>query len=369
MRFRNLSYTSFANAVGRAARVMSQAMPPSVETFRLVPVQDGMALSAVTIRRSDLEALEFEPDSTDALWAVTGLGDAPPLSDTAVLAEGRYPAFSWSLGPYFQPSYFDPSRPFRLDVGLDLRGSYRPAPGWIISGTLRQRLWGNIANTDRVSNSVLPHVRTDVVEFSQASTTLNNLFVSRQWRAGKNLYARATVGYLEWMYAGISTELLWKPVNSRLGLGIEANYVRQREYEQRLGFRDYKTATGHISAYYEMGRGFQGQIDVGRYLAGDYGATFSVDRVFDNGWLVGGFFTLTNVSAADFGEGSFDKGIRFSIPLSWFLGQPSRQEIGTMIRPIQRDGGQKLMVPGRLYPQVRQAHREALEGQWARAWE
>ena len=36
---------------------------------------------------------------------------------------------------------------------------------------------------------------------------------------------------------------------------------------------------------------------------------------------------------------------------------------------IQRDGGQMVNVPGRLYGQVRSAHRRALSDQWARVWE
>lgn len=368
LRFANSRYASMANAVGRAARVLAATLPSSVETFRLVPVSSGLALSAVTIRRSDLEALEFAPNNADALLAVTGINDAPPAGDDAVLAEDLYPSSNVSFSPYFQPSYFDPERPVRLDLGMALQGTYRPAPGWTVSGTIRHRLLGDIKD-GRASNSILPHVRTDGALYAQEGTTLRNLFVSRQWRAGPNLYARATVGYLEPMFGGVSTELLWKPVGSRLGLGIEANYVRQRAFDQRLGFRNYSVFTGHASAYYEFGKGYLGQLDVGRYLAGDVGATFSMDRTFGNGWSVGAFFTLTNVSSAEFGEGSFDKGIRFSIPLGWFLGKASRQSLGTAIRPIQRDGGARLNVPGRLFGQVRQAHKAALSGQWARVWE
>jgi len=368
LRFRNLQYMSYANAVGRAARAMARVMPASVETFRLVPLSGGMALSATTIGRADLETLQFEGNATDGLLAATVFSDAPPLAGTAIPANDLYPASSWSLSPYFSPAYFDPDRPFRLDFGLALRGSYQPAPGWIVSGSLRQRLAGNVKN-GRPSNSVLPHVRTDQVLYAQYDTTMENLFVARQWRPGHNLYARVTGGYLETMYGGLSGELLWKPVDSRLALGVEANYVRQRDYDQRLGFLDYDVVTGHASVYYDMGGGFEAQMDVGRYLAGDVGATFSLDRRFGNGWSVGAFFTKTDVSAADFGEGSFDKGIRFSMPIGWFLGKPSRQSFGTTIRPVQRDGGQKVHVPGRLFGQVRDAHRAALSGQWARVWE
>ncbi len=368
LRFRNRRYGSYANAIGRAARAMARVMPASVETFRLIPVVEDMALSATELRRSDLEALEFDGQAAQALLSVTGIADAGPQPANAVRAEGLYPDFGWSVVPYTSPAYFDPSKPLRMDVGLDLTATFRPAPGWLMVGMLRQRIAGNVKG-GRPSNSVLPHVRTDQNLYAQYGTTIENLYVARQWRAGPDLYARLTAGYLESMYGGLSGEILWKPVNSPLALGVEANYVRQRAYDQRFGFRDYSVLTGHASAYLEFGDGYLARIDAGRYLAGDWGATFGFDRVFDNGFRVGAFFTLTNVSAADFGEGSFDKGIRFSIPVSWFLGKPSTRSVGTTIRPIQRDGGQMVRVPGRLYGQVRAAHRKALRDQWARVWQ
>ena len=171
------------------------------------------------------------------------------------------------------------------------------------------------------------------------------------------------------MFGGVSGEILWQPTESRLALGVEANYARQRDFNQRFGFQDYDVFTGHMSAYYDFGKGYVGQVDVGRYLAGDHGATFSLDRTFKNGWSVGGFFTLTDVSSEEFGEGSFDKGIRVTIPLQWLTGQPSSQSATFPIRPIQRDGGARLSVPNRLYPQLRDADARALREDWSRVWE
>ncbi|MQQ09554.1 YjbH domain-containing protein [Epibacterium sp. SM1979] len=368
VRYRNNRYRSFTLTIGRVARAMARTLPPSVETFQIVPVRRGLGLSTTVIRRSDLEALEFAPDATDALVAVTGFQNAGPLPETADFSDELYPAFATSVSPYTAPAYFDPDQPFRLDLGVDFSASYAPAPGWRVAGTIRQRVWGNVAD-GRASNSVLPRVRTDQVEYAQFDTTLENLYVSRNWKPGSDLYARATFGLLESNFGGISGEVLWKPVNSRLALGVEANYVKQRDFDQRFSFRDYSVATGHASAYYEAGNGFLAQVDVGRYLAGDIGATFSLDKTFNNGWSFGGFFTLTDVSAEDFGEGSFDKGIRFRIPLDWLLAKPSRNAFGLTIRPTQRDGGQRLSVPGRLYGQIREGHRKSLLDQKARIWE
>ena len=163
------------------------------------------------------------------------------------------------------------------------------------------------------------------------------------------MFGRVTVGYLENMFGGLSAELLWYPINGRLALGAEINYVKQRDFDMLFGFQDYSVVTGHASAYYDLGRGFLAQLDVGRYLAGDWGATFSLDREFNNGFRVGGYFTLTDVSFNDFGEGSFDKGVRIEIPASWLTGRPSRSRLRQVLRPVLRDGGARLQVNNRLY--------------------
>jgi len=163
-------------------------------------------------------------------------------------------------------------------------------------------------------------------------------------------------------------ELLWKPNSSPIAVGAELNYVKQRDYDQRFGFRDYSVVTGHVSGYWQLESGYHAQVDVGRYLAGDVGATFTLDREFKNGWKVGAFFTLTDVSAEDFGEGSFDKGLRFSIPINWISGEPDRDQFATTIRPVIRDGGARVEMAGRLYETVRGTHRAGLRDGWGRFW-
>lgn len=370
LRLRNDRYQAPAVAVGRGARALAWVLPASVETFRIVLVEEGLAQSAVTLRRSDLEALEFDPQAADALLAVAGIGEATPRLPGAMENDDLYPDFAWSIGPYLSPSYFDPEEPVRLDGGVEVTASYRPAPGWTVAGGLKHRLFGSVGDKTTPSNSRLPTVRTEGPRYArEGETIIDNAYVSKQWKPGNDLYARVTAGYLERMFGGVSAELLWKPVNSNLALGVEANYVKQRDYDGALGFLDYSVATGHVSAYYAFGGGYHGQLDVGRYLAGDVGATVTLTREFTNGWKVGGFFTITDVSAEEFGEGSFDKGINLTIPIGWFLGEPDKRSVSTTIRPIQRDGGARLQVPGRLYEQVRSGHRNSLEDQWSRVWE
>ena len=83
---------------------------------------------------------------------------------------------------------------------------------------------------------------------------------------------------------------------------------------------------------------------------------------------MGGYFTLTDVPFEDFGEGSFDKGIRLTIPVDFILGQPTRREVNSTLRSLTRDGGARLEVEGRLYDIVRGGHYADLEDSWGRFW-
>jgi len=87
--------------------------------------------------------------------------------------------------------------------------------------------------------------------------------------------------------------------------------VKQRDWENTLQLADYQVATGHVTTYWQPTflDKVTAQISVGRYLAGDYGATLNFAKKFDSGISAGFFATFTNVSAEEYGEGSFTKGL------------------------------------------------------------
>ncbi len=390
IRVRNTRYSANAQAVGRTARIVSNVLPPSVEEIRIILMKKGIPTSQVILPRSGLERFENDLNGSDQMLAATRFEDAAQVDRRAGLNTDLYPKFNWRLGPYAKASLFDPDNPVRVDAGLELAAEWNPTPGLYVSGAMRKRVLGNLDTSTRASNSVLPHVRSDAnVYDAEGDPSLEYLTAAYFFRPGKDLYGRVTAGYLERMYGGVSAEVLWKPVGSRLAFGAEINAVKQRSYDDMFGFvpktidgnanpilqplstyadREYSTVTGHLSAYYQFGNGFHGQLDVGRYLAGDWGATVTLDREFNNGWVVGAYATITDVSADEFGEGSFDKGIRVVIPVDWQLGTPTRKKSTTVLQPLTRDGGARLNVQDRLYELTRDAHQPQLEARWGRFW-
>jgi hypothetical protein len=362
----NATYLHEAQAIGRSARVLSRQMPAEIETFDIVLVASGMAISEVRIHRRDLEELEHALDGSWKSFAraqiASTIAGTRPRSD-------RYPRFDWSLKPYLRPSLFDPDNPLRADIGAELSGTFEPAKGLVFSAGVRQKVVGNLDEATRQSDSVLPRVRSEANLYDKIDgPTLTHLTAGYYFKPGQDLYGRVTAGYLERMYGGLSSELLWKPNDSPFAVGVEANYAIQRDFDQRFGLRNYDVFTGHLSGYWDMGNGFHTQVDIGRYLAGDWGGTLSVDREFNNGWRIGAFATLTDVPFSEFGEGSFDKGIRLTIPISWLTGEPNKTGYSTTIRPLTRDGGARLNVNDRLYDKVRPLQKKSLQDGWGKFW-
>ncbi|MGD9919728.1 MAG: YjbH domain-containing protein [Paenirhodobacter sp.] len=362
----NGTYRTDAEALGRAARVMANTLPEGIEAFEITLAAEGLPTTRTTLRRSDLEELEHAWDGSWQSFVRADIADAPGRLPPD---PGVYPRLDWSLLPYFSTALFDPDNPLRVDVGAEASAQYRLAPGLSLTAVVRQKAIGNLDTSTRTSNSVLPHVRSDSAEYDKLQgPQVTILTADYLFRPGANLYGRLSAGWFERMYAGVSGELLWYPAESRLALGAEVNYLAKRDPLSRLGLGDYRIATGHLSAYYDFGNSFRGQLDVGRYLAGDWGATVSLDREFDNGFRIGAFFTLTDVPFDEFGEGSFDKGIRFTIPISWISGEPGRSTLQQTIRPVLRDGGARVDIANRLYNEVRGSNANQLEHGWGKFW-
>lgn len=370
VRFDNTRYRSEAQAMGRTARILSATLPSEITTLVLEPTNNGIPLSSTTINRDTLESLENTANAAEALRASISIDDAGSNRGLTPTPNAQS-NFAWGISPYLSLLVFNGDAPVQADVGLEFSAEYNIRPNLTLAGTVRQSLLGerDIAEITEVVNDY-PNVRTDSRYFGVDGTpVLTDLTLSHYSRLGPNTYARLSAGYFETMYGGAAAEVLWKPVNSKFALGTEVVYARLRDFDVGLGFQDFETTTAHVSAYYDFDNGFHGQIDVGRYLAGDTGATISLDRVFENGWKVGGYFSITDMSFEDFGEGSFDKGIRMTVPTDFFVGKPTQRSISPAFSSLTRDGAARVQMDGRLYEQVRTGHEAGgLGDTWGRFW-
>tara|TARA_B100000989_G_scaffold295890_1_gene277915 strand:- start:5883 stop:7844 length:1962 start_codon:yes stop_codon:yes gene_type:complete len=153
-----------------------------------------------------------------------------------------------------------------------------------------------------------------------------------------NHHIMLTGGILEDMFSGIGAEYLYFKPNTNYSIGLELFSVKKRDYNWGFGHLNYENTTLTANLYYRNYGviPFDMKISAGEYLAGDLGTTIEFSRRFESGISFGAFATFTDVSSRQFGEGSFDKGIFFNIPIFG-------NSIAYTWRPLTKDPGAKLI--------------------------
>ncbi|MFM8984501.1 MAG: YjbH domain-containing protein, partial [Planctomycetia bacterium] len=359
LRYSNGAYQLEADAIRRVLSLINQYAPLSVTNVIITGDSLGLTTHSVRYARPDLSqpALGVLPRPIEIL---------PPesIGNPDEVRRYRYPNGEWNVGLGARAYLFDPDFAFLYMLGARIRGDADFGEGWGLTGTWVQNLKSQFGRIQRGSNSALPPVRSELTRYLQdGESGIDELVLVKRGKFGRDIYFQGYAGILEEMYSGAGGEILWRRQDSSFAFGANLNAVAQRDFNKKFGVRDYRTITGHVSAYWATPiPDFDVTVHAGRYLAGDVGATLEIQKRFANGWSVGAFATLTNVPFAVFGEGSFDKGLIFNIPFDLYSPRNTRGSYRTILRSINRDGGRMVdNWPGSLWENMRRTH-----GDWLR---
>lgn len=349
--FENKTYPTETEAYGRLSRVLMETMAPGIERFQLTSLEGGMPTREIQIPRSALErVLEARGSGAELMRSIETTTASPGSAILSAPLATPYPRFDWAILPQYNQSLFNADESYRYQFLLGVEGGVDLMRGLRAEAKFQVDLANNFDHL-AASSSPLPHVRSDYKNyFEKGRAGIAELQASYSATLDRSLFAQARIGYLEEMFAGAGGEILWRPQNERWAIGVTAYEVWQRGFDQLFELRAYHVFTGHINFYYQVtDEDLSFRVHAGRFLAGDYGATFEVVRRFDSGVEFGAYATFTNVSAAKYGNGSFDKGIFIRVPMDWLLPVDDRSSFGVALNPLVRDGGQPLAGEYRLY--------------------
>jgi hypothetical protein len=358
----NPGYAYEADALRRLLALAELHLPKSVRAVHVLLQQDGIVHARVRYLRRLGTPAALPGASSDLDSLLSFMPPRPMVPNPDFRTGFPKPFFNFGVSLGQRAMLMDPDDPLRyqflakLNLGADLGRDF------YLRGSLGLNLYNDWNTIRRESDSVLPRVRSEIKRYLQEGDTgLDVLLLEKRGMMGAGIAYRAYAGVLEEMFSGVGGELLYRPFPSRLALGVNLNYARQRDFDKRFGLQDYEVITGHASLYWATPfYHYDVAVHGGRYLAGDWGGTLEVRRTFDNGWMVGGFFTLTDVPFDRFGEGSFDKGLFFRVPFNSLLPGNSREAFSTTVRTIQRDGGARLDGVETLWWESRSRRTDAL---------
>lgn len=353
VRGRSIAYRDQEEFIERMGRVLAVHMPETVKTYRVVQVSGGLPMVETVIdaekfirfaRRDTLNATmaeslqRVEPSPAPDLWSLTTKRD------------GFYTA-----GDIFWIQTFgSPEKFYMFQGGLLASAGYVFDDHWSFNTAARASLLTNFDDFKfkvDAFNTGVPRVRTYVREYvTRSDVTIDRMYLQWKSQIAPEWFAQSYAGMLETMFSGAGGEVLYRPIDSNIAWSVDLNYVVQRDYASEFGLFDYRVLTGHATMYWrpEFIDNVQFKVAAGRYLAKDVGMTFEIAKRFDSGVVVSAFATKTNMSAEEYGEGSFSKGFMLTFPFDLFSYKPSTGSASFPWSPIGRDGGQPLQRPMKL---------------------
>ncbi len=268
-------------------------------------------------------------------------------SSRIFLGQINYPLYSWGLKPDLKNHIGAPEAFYSGQIGLLASAGIIFDQHSFLDSSIGLGIFQNLDQLTLRSFSRLPKVRSDIREYLKEKYTLKEFAYSRifnpKYSRDYLFLGGFKLGIFEEMYGGIGAEFLFRDIQKPWYISGNYYWVKQRQFNQRFSFRDYETFTGHLNFIWETPLdGVKMILSGGRYLAKDSGITLNLSKSFKTGFTLGFFATKTDISAFEFGEGSFDKGIYFSIPLDIVSSRYRKNNARFVWRNLTRDGGAML---------------------------
>ena len=383
----NARISEMSRAVGRAARTIVALSPIETREIRITYTVADQAFA--TYEFVDVQRLQRyfngqigRPELADYVnvtFAEPGSEDVPAERDDVLLAlenerkstffdqtEGDIYSFRtessslsrFKISPKFGLYLNDPSGAFRYDTYLQANYDYNISKGFFLNTAARVTLLENVSDVSQDSNSTLPHVRSDIAEYyDHKAPKITKIMFNKYFHPDERVYARASAGIYELMYAGAGGQILYHPQSERWAADLTTDWLKQRDFSGYFGFRDYQTVTALAAIHYYMPYyGLTGTVRAGRFLARDNGVRVEIKRRFASGFEIGGWYTLTDgndiTTPGSPSKPYNDKGIYGSIPLTAMLTRDTQVTSAFSLAPWTRDVGQMVQSPGDLYDMV-----------------
>jgi hypothetical protein len=347
--FNPIIYTSRAAYISNEVAKMNNIELNEIETGH---INRGIKINSIKYLAKDLNLTKRKPDVLIKRNTTIQNSNNNSHNDQEFRPSVKFPVILNQIYPDIQTHVGSPERFLYTGIGVNVSSEIQFSRNLVFYSVIGKIFEDNFGDKLSIPNSGLENVRTRVVDYLQQGSKdiyIDNMGIEHITSPYNNIYTKVALGYLESMYGGLSTEVMYKPFKSNFALSLEYNKVKQRSFDQKFSLANYKVSTKHLNiAYYHPKTNILAKWSYGNYLAGDTGYTLDLSRRMPSGWQAGVWFSNTNVSAELFGEGSFDKGFYIHAPLNIFSKSYRKDIQGISLRTMTRDGGQRLVLRNRL---------------------
>jgi hypothetical protein len=392
----NNRISNLGRAVGRASRTALAFAPAGTKSFHITYTQNEQPvatyeflnlytlsdyLAGLVDRNAFLQSVivraatpEDRIESTDQPGLLAGLQEDVPMgidvghdgNMVQVRSEDRE-ANRFRIAPKLGLFFNDPSGALRYELDAAAYYDKRLGTGLYLNSAMSAKVIETVSGVTQDSNSLLPHVRTDIAEYKRGSRIkLNKLMINQYAMPAEHWYGRLSGGLYEEMYRGAGGQLLYVPTDSRWAADLSVDALQQRGFKGLFDARDYRTVTALGALHYRLPADMTVTARAGRFLAKDSGVRLEFKRRFFSGMEIGAWYTRTNgkdiTSPGSPSNPYNDKGVFISLSLNTMLLSDTQATANMAIAPWTRDVGQMVASPGDLYDMIEKPRRDLTLG-------
>lgn len=370
---KQIKYRDRNEAHERAATVLANSAPSYIKQYRIIETNQGLETTETIIDANKFKQVANQEYINSRITDATSISE--PQAPSGQEVANRQERWDYSVSPTLAQSFGSAENFYLYSIGLNTASNYWLTDNLEVSGSIYFNLADNYdefnyiisskgasTGTPRVRSLFRSYVHDNPIRMSHLQLT---------WfeQLSDEFYAQAYAGYLEMMFGGVGSEILYRPMDSNWALGLDMNIVKQRDPDSWFNFfeEDFQRSeedgriyqvltqgvTGHLTGYYMPQWSFLEstllKVSAGQFLGGDKGARFDFSKQFKSGVIAGAYASFTNLSAEEYGEGSYTKGFYISIPFDIMTVKPSANRAQINWQPLTRDGGQMLGKQNHLF--------------------
>lgn len=354
--FENDRYLSHRKAMGRVLRIVLAEAPEDTRYIVAILKKANLPVMQLSVAPKDIaNYLSGRIDENTFLQSmqVQQARKTPDQNEKAgYLAHTQNQpgeGFRFGIKPGVEPFLNDPSGFFKVRLSVNPWLQEALWNGAYAYARLKVPMYSDVSTSNQIPEDA---VRSDAPEYKGRGATFDRLTFNQIVRLTPQTYGKISLGYLELMYSGVSTEVLTFLGDGHLALGLEGNWAIKRKSASLLGLESREAYTCLGNLYWTISRpDVTLHAQYGRFLAGDVGLMFQASRTYDSGATVGGWLSFTNTDniPGDFNKGYQEKGVFLKLPTRMFLDQDSPRKYDYQIAPWTRDVAQNVGLDTTLF--------------------
>ena len=252
-----ISQSKYRNPViasGRTINILDSIAPNNIKSFKVSEINGSLGMYSVEILRdsakmtknkiapkllkNDLELKSFSLSKNKYSYA-------PAI---------KYPQSFYSVGPELVSQIGGPEGFYFGNFRLSFLSETLFSKSISLTTKMNYSLTDNMDELTLSSDSILPHVRTDIVQYlrqARSGISIGRLQLNKFGQPSDSIFYKISAGIFEKMFGGVGGEILYRPFEKNYAVGLDLWRVKQRDFDQKFKFNDYETSTGHLSIYYK----------------------------------------------------------------------------------------------------------------------